>query len=229
MHNSFILAYILTLEVFHYSYAVLGPLHYLTEISWLHQKNYFVPKVKKFTLWVFPILALLLTTILVADDVRDHIYKWQGNQPPKEKLFPNLWNTNLIFFLFGISFVLVLLPKLWMKIAGIAIVTIFAVSLNLGKTCISCTSNKTKENIEICDYTNKEAVSFIRNKCADVDGDGMISPDKDFKEDQKFAATAIFFTAYLPTLIHVYIFTMLFMLFGALKSKSKAGLVGVGV
>ena len=39
----------------------------------------------------------------------------------------------------------------------------------------------------------------------------------------------MFFSAYLPTLIHVYLFTMLFMLFGALKTGSKIGLVSVGV
>src|SRR5437762_6342156 len=28
-------------ELFLFSYAVLGPLHYLTEISWLHERKYF--------------------------------------------------------------------------------------------------------------------------------------------------------------------------------------------
>lgn len=26
------------------AYAVLGPLHYMTEISWLHDRNYFLPR-----------------------------------------------------------------------------------------------------------------------------------------------------------------------------------------
>jgi hypothetical protein len=226
---SLVLAFVLPFEVFLFSYAVLGPLHYLTEISWLHQKNYFVPKVKKLTLWIFPILALILTTVLVWDDVEELVRKWLHLQPLKVRTFEDIWNTNIIFFLFGVSFVFILLPKVWMKIAGVAIVTIFALSLNLGKTCITCTSNRTQQPIELCDYTEKQAVSFISNKCADTNKDGMISPNVDFKEDQKFAATAMFFTAYLPTLIHVYIFTMLFMLFGALKSKSKTGLISVGV
>src|SRR3954466_13240722 len=34
-------AYVLPFEVFLFSYAVLGPLHYLTEISWLHERKYF--------------------------------------------------------------------------------------------------------------------------------------------------------------------------------------------
>ena len=34
-------------ELFVFSYAVLGPLHYLTEISWLHDRNYFVQPGKR--------------------------------------------------------------------------------------------------------------------------------------------------------------------------------------
>lgn len=41
MFVSAILAFILPFELFLFSYAVLGPLHYLTEIGWLHQKNYY--------------------------------------------------------------------------------------------------------------------------------------------------------------------------------------------
>ncbi|MDT5120609.1 MAG: hypothetical protein QOC96_91 [Acidobacteriota bacterium] len=36
-----LLAYALPFELFLFSYAVLGPLHYLTEISWLHDRKYF--------------------------------------------------------------------------------------------------------------------------------------------------------------------------------------------
>lgn len=39
---STLVAFILPFELFLFSYAVLGPLHYLTEISWLHKRNYFV-------------------------------------------------------------------------------------------------------------------------------------------------------------------------------------------
>lgn len=41
---SFTVAYIIPFELFLFAYAVLGPLHYLTEISWLHNKNYFIKK-----------------------------------------------------------------------------------------------------------------------------------------------------------------------------------------
>ena len=34
------LAFILPFELFLFAYAVLGPLHYLTQISWLHDRGY---------------------------------------------------------------------------------------------------------------------------------------------------------------------------------------------
>ena len=39
---SALIAFIIPFELFLFSYAVLGPLHYLTEISWLHKRNYFI-------------------------------------------------------------------------------------------------------------------------------------------------------------------------------------------
>lgn len=41
MFISAVLAFVLPFELFLFSYAVLGPLHYLTEIGWLHKKNYY--------------------------------------------------------------------------------------------------------------------------------------------------------------------------------------------
>src|SRR5229473_4620799 len=48
-------------HVFLFAYIVLGPLHYLTEISWLHDRNYFTRRSLARRWW----LALVLFTILV--------------------------------------------------------------------------------------------------------------------------------------------------------------------
>ena len=56
---SLVAAYVLPFELFLFSYAVLGPLHYLTEISWLDKKNYFVKS--KDDMIVLLVLVLLLT------------------------------------------------------------------------------------------------------------------------------------------------------------------------
>jgi len=49
---SAVLAYILPLHLFLFAYAVLGPLYYLTEISWPHDKKYFLKhKEQAFFFW----------------------------------------------------------------------------------------------------------------------------------------------------------------------------------
>src|SRR5262245_7429478 len=47
MVGSCLLAFVYPFELFLFSYAVLGPLHYLTEISWLHERNYFTEASRK--------------------------------------------------------------------------------------------------------------------------------------------------------------------------------------
>src|SRR5688572_2200550 len=40
-------------HLFLFAYAILGPLHYLTEISWLHNRQYFAPRAPLRRLWLF--------------------------------------------------------------------------------------------------------------------------------------------------------------------------------
>jgi len=56
---SLVASYILPFEVFLFSYAVLGPLHYLTEISWLEKKNYFIKA--KSDIWLFVLIVISIT------------------------------------------------------------------------------------------------------------------------------------------------------------------------
>lgn len=67
------IAYVIPFELFLFSYAVLGPLHYLTEISWLHDRKYFaggartargVPVARYWLGLVVVTLALMLTGLL---------------------------------------------------------------------------------------------------------------------------------------------------------------------
>lgn len=53
------LAFVLPFDLFLISYAVLGPLHYLTEISWLHHRDYFLPARRDVWLLMIPLAALL--------------------------------------------------------------------------------------------------------------------------------------------------------------------------
>ena len=50
---SCVAAFVVPFELFLFSYAVLGPLHYLTEIGWLHKKNYYTKGKYDFVFLVF--------------------------------------------------------------------------------------------------------------------------------------------------------------------------------
>jgi hypothetical protein len=71
---SCLLAYIFPFELFLLSYAVLGPLHYLTEISWLHDRGYFAGdkkskrgrRVKQYWLSLVLLTTAVLAISLVA-------------------------------------------------------------------------------------------------------------------------------------------------------------------
>jgi hypothetical protein len=143
------LAYVLPFELFLFSYAVLGPLHYLTEISWLHKRNYFLQGKRDY--WL---LAGLCVLVFIFAGVYPHL---------------GMWNPTLICIAFGSALAMVACRKPAHKIALIA-----AVSL---------------------------AALLLRHQ----------------------PGYRILFYFFLPTIIHVYVFTGLFILYGALKSRSRSG------
>lgn len=82
------------------AYAVLGPLHYMTEISWLHDRNYFLPRRRD----VWPLLAgglaLIIALIAIAGSGSDALHRSIGN--------------GALFALFGFAMAMVLTPS-WPK------------------------------------------------------------------------------------------------------------------
>jgi hypothetical protein len=62
-------AFVLPFELFLFAYAVLGPLHYLTEISWIHDRRYFIdpdksaPGRRLMAVWLF-LVGLTLAVML---------------------------------------------------------------------------------------------------------------------------------------------------------------------
>ena len=153
-----VVAVIIPLELFLFSYAILGPLHYLTEISWLHDRNYFTKGRYD---------ALMLVTIGLVSSVA--YYSMMGYLALE---FPAqvLLQLGYIGLLSGAVFALV--KNNFYRIGGIVLIIVSS------------------------------------------------------QLSQHFA---LFFGVFLPTLVHVYVFTGLFMLYGALKSGSRLGLVSVGV
>jgi hypothetical protein len=57
--GSAVVAFAIPFELFLFSYAFLGPLHYLTEISWLHHRDYFTKiRFDPICLWILAVLSM---------------------------------------------------------------------------------------------------------------------------------------------------------------------------
>lgn len=181
---SCIAAYILPFEVFLFSYAVLGPLHYLTEISWLHKRDYFAnSKNDYWWLVVLCVLILLFTSCPFAANSA------AANAPaflsvplsflcsfmsPLVSEYPNA-TMFFIYISFASALSFIVFNKLWQK--AVFIITAAVVG------------------------------SFLTTT----------------------APFFLIFAVFLPTLIHVFLFTGLFILHGALKNKSTTGYISLAV
>ena len=166
---SLIIAIIIPFELFLFSYAVLGPLHYLTEINWLKDKNYFMLANVKYALILLVITILIsIAPILNFLDLDLNI----TSQRILDFLSRNSGTLLLSAFLFSIGL-------LFYK----SIKTLLSLLVVIG------------------------IVVFLATK---------------FLQD-----LFLFIAVFLPTIIHVYLFTLLFILFGSIKSKSKTGIYSV--
>ena len=167
-----VFAFFLPFETFLLAYAFLGPLHYLTEISWLHDRQYFTKG--KYDFVPLLLIGVALSYAAFAKDFEFNIDFY------KEFVALNLFDKLLVLALFS-SLLFAFVKNLVVKIIAILFIFIFI--------------------------------------------SGWLAPEN-APENSK--STTIFaLTSLVPTLIHVYLFTGLFMLFGALKSRSKTGLLSV--
>jgi hypothetical protein len=164
-----VLAYFFPFETFLLAYAYLGPLHYLTEISWLHDRNYYSKG--KYDFLVLLLVGILLSYAAFAKDfgVSLEVYDYFVKM--------NLFDKLLVFALFS-SILFALVKNLFVKIIAILFLYVFV--------------------------------------------SGWLSPDNSTSNAESTTVFAL--TSLVPTLIHVYLFTGLFMLFGSLKTRSVSGM-----
>lgn len=147
-------------ELFLFAYAVLGPAHYLTEISWLHKRGYFTRGKHDFL-----ILGGLAVLLLVS-------MAWSGQGFGQQSSSI----ATFTFLALGSALVLVLTDKFFPRIFGLAAVVVLA-------------------------FTALGSVGFFMMMLA----------------------------IFVPTLIHVYFFTGFFMIYGALKERSRSGYLAFAV
>jgi hypothetical protein len=167
-----VFAFFLPFETFLLAYAFLGPLHYLTEISWLHDRQYFTKG--KYDFVPLLLIGVALSYAAFAKDFEFNMDFY------KEFVALNLFDKLLVLALFS-SLLFAFVKNLLVKIIAILFMFIFI--------------------------------------------SGWLAPENAAENSKSTTIFAL--TSLVPTLIHVYLFTGLFMLFGALKSRSKSGLLSV--
>ena len=111
-----VLAYFMPFETFLIAYAFLGPLHYLTEISWLHDRQYFSKG--KYDFLVLLVVGILLSVAAFANDFG---YDWEIY---KQFVELNLFDKLLVFALFS-SILFVLVKNAIIKFIAIVFLYVF--------------------------------------------------------------------------------------------------------
>jgi hypothetical protein len=149
-------AFVLPFELFLFSYAVLGPLHYLTQISWLHTRGYFTTGRRDY-LWLGGCAAALLLLRYVLTDVD------QAG-----------WAAAVVGLALGGAAAMAVERPLW---KGVLVVATVVLAIGL----------------------------------------------------RGLDPVQIVLLTFMPTIIHVYLFTAAFILFGALKGRSVTGIASLAV
>lgn len=144
-------------ETFLFVYAFLGPLHYLTELSWLHDRQYFTKS-------KYDYVPLYLIGLVISLAYWRMIPNAPGGMGPF-----------LTYFAFAAALVFATVKKLGAR-AGYLALAVVAV---------------------------------------------LLFKDTDAYQD--------FFGVFLPTLVHVFIFTALFIIVGALKGRDLSGILSLVV
>jgi hypothetical protein len=149
------------------SYAILGPLHYLTEINWLHQKKYFDKRIP----WL--LLGSIVIVFIVAPKLIQHAGQLETKILGPLAFWMDQFSNGLLFFCLWVAFSSILIRShKWLLLSS----------------------------------TLGVAIAYLLN------------------ENHHYT---LLIALFVPTLIHVYVFTVLFMLYGALKSNSKVGFINV--
>ncbi len=155
---STVIAFIIPFKLFLFVYAVLGPLHYLTEISWLDKKNFFIKQ--KLQIWPYILIAILLSIGLF-----------------NEKSAVRYFSVSLIICVVVYTLCLVFSGKNLLSLIVSAVVLMITLLIKADR------------------------ITFL----------------------------VLSFGIFLPTVVHVFLFTGFFVLSGAIKNKSVTGYLSLVV
>lgn len=175
---SAILAILLPFELFLLSYAILGPLHYLTEISWLHQKQYFIKNKRDYKVLLLICIFIAIAISIIAAwvflknlSITTKIFSLINFDKNEFEIMSSTYLACLVFFAFTSALILTFIHDWWWRINS------FVISFIL-----------------ICLFKGTFNYSVI-------------------------------FGILLTTIIHVWVFTGIFILLGAIKNKKLSGYI----
>src|SRR5574337_913623 len=116
---SCLVAFYVPFELFLFSYAVLGPAHYLTEISWLHERNYFTKGKRDY---IFLGLAgLILFLVLYIDKIFPHAHVFDERHDTRSTL-----STGLVYIAFIAAIAMVVFKKPFQRFIAFLVVIVSA-------------------------------------------------------------------------------------------------------
>lgn len=175
------ISFVIPFELFLFSYAVLGPLHYLTEINWLEKQNYFLKNStdkRSYLVAVFVVITIISLSFLIQE-----LGKWDISKPLQTIIFQSKVSTPLNIVM------------QW-SYSALFIGFIFSIACHLTSSWIN--------RLLLISISTILTILFF-----------------------KYPFFTIWFGIFLPTIIHVFVFTIIFMWAGAKKAKSGWGYVNV--
>jgi hypothetical protein len=133
------LAFVLPFELFLFSYAILGPLHYLTEINWLHKRNYFTKGKKDYLLLiglcfllVFSFYFKIALSWFLPADGQGQIIVSPGLKAIAD--FADSHWTIFLFAAFGAALIMILVESRKLKIISYGLLLVSALLFRENKT-----------------------------------------------------------------------------------------------
>jgi hypothetical protein len=167
MAIALVLAFLIPFQLFLFAYAMLGPLHYLTEINWLNRKGFYLENKKG--IWILVGLTFLASCPILFSEI-EILHRYADAIP-----------------------VLNFLSRAYATIVLLTLAACLAmVYKNKGSFVISLI------------LTIVLIIFLFRNTSA-----------------------YYLFGALIPSLVHVYLFTLIFMAYGITKTKNRVGLLEV--
>ena len=167
---SFLIAIILPFKLFLFSYAVLGPIHYMTEIGWLREKGYYLNIRQGFSFLVALCAIVTVGTL-------------------------------------GFEYIKTLNTEYWQNFLNDY--------LELASSFLS--------SLVFIAFIGAGAFTFSKSKIVAFGILGLSCVVAFFASS--IPSYTYIFGLFLPTILHVSLFTLLFMIYGAIKSKSKLGFI----